>query len=153
MKNNPSVTRRRFLATAATAAGATVIPPFILPSSILGAGGQVAPSNRITLGFIGTGDHGINRNLKGFLAYAEAHVIAVCDVDAKRREQAKNLVEEQYAGALKQGTSKVALPATISRTACPKGRRRRDDFPPDHWHVIPAILATQAGKDVMCESR
>ena len=22
---------------------------------------------------------------------------------------------------------------------------------PDHWHVIPAIMAAQAGKDVICE--
>jgi predicted dehydrogenase len=152
MKTKHSITRRRFLRTTATATGAALIPSVIGPSLLFGAEGQVAPSNRITLGFIGTGDHGINRNLKGFLAYADAQVIAVCDVDAKRREKAKNLVEEKYADAMKQGTYKGCTAYNDFRDLL--ARKDIDAVmisTPDHWHVIPAILAAQSGKDVICE--
>ena len=46
--------RRQFLKTTATA-GAVLMAPTILPSSVLGRGGAVPPSERIILGGIGIG--------------------------------------------------------------------------------------------------
>ncbi len=50
--------RRRFLKSAATAAGAAVLAPTIIPSSALGLDGAVPPSERIVVGGIGIGNRG-----------------------------------------------------------------------------------------------
>ena len=78
-------TRRHFLKrTLATTAAIGF--PTIIPARILG---KNAPSNLITVGFIGTGNHGIHRNLNMYLRQADARVLAVCDVFKSRREKAK----------------------------------------------------------------
>src|SRR5262245_886440 len=57
--------RRAFLRrTAQTAAGFAF--PTIIPGSALGLGGRVAPSDRITVGVIGTGNQGFN-DINSFL--------------------------------------------------------------------------------------
>jgi hypothetical protein len=68
----PRLTRRSFLA-----AGAALAAPYVVPGSVLGA---AAPSNRITLGCIGTGNQGVN-DMRGFLQNEDAQVVAVCDVN------------------------------------------------------------------------
>ena len=82
---NTSLSRRRFLQRAAAAASA----PLVIPATALGAEGAIAPSNRITVGFIGVGDHGTNWNLSYYLRLPAAQVIAVCDVDSRRLQRAK----------------------------------------------------------------
>jgi hypothetical protein len=66
-------TRRTFLKTTAALAAA---PPFVRPSAL----GANAPSERVTVGFIGTGNQGMNL-LRKTLALPEARVVAVCDVN------------------------------------------------------------------------
>ena len=61
-----STSRRGFLRTVGRAAAAGVAAPMIVPASALGRGGAVAPSERITLGVIGTGNQGFN-DLRSFL--------------------------------------------------------------------------------------
>src|SRR5262245_53031334 len=60
------LTRRGFLRTTLerTATGLTF--PMIVPASALGRGGKVAPSNRVTIAVIGTGNQGFN-DIKSFL--------------------------------------------------------------------------------------
>jgi predicted dehydrogenase len=145
------LTRRAFLGQSTAAVTTALAAPLLAPSSLFG-GGRAAPSNRITLGLIGTGDHGINRNLRSFLLHADCQIVAVCDVDAARREKARAMVEEKYAEAMKQGSYKGCAAFNDFRDLL----ARRDIgavmiSTPDHWHVIPAILAAQAGKDVICE--
>jgi histidine ammonia-lyase len=53
-------TRRDFVRKAALSMVGTVSFPYIIPSVSLGGEGKVAPSDRITLGLIGTGN--INRH-------------------------------------------------------------------------------------------
>lgn len=143
--------RRRFVAKAA-AASAAVFVPRVIPASAMGLQGSVAPSNRIAVGFIGVGSHGVGRNLRGFLAQPDAQAVAVCDVDAARMEQAQQLVDRHYAEARSQGTYKGCAAYGDFRELID-----RDDLDavmnstPDHWHVIPSILAARAGKDVICE--
>ena len=144
--------RRRFLkAAAATALGAIACPQ-VMPSRALGLDAAVAPGSRITLGFIGTGDHGVNRNLRGFLNHADAQAVAVCDVDASRRENAKRIVEKHYGDAMAKGTYKGCTAHNDFREVV--GRKDVDavvNSTPDHWHVIPSIAAVKAGKHVFCE--
>ena len=85
--------RRRFLQSAGLAvAGAAA--PLILPSRVFGA---QAPSNRVTLAFIGTGRQAQGMNMPEFMAVPGVQVVAVCDVDSWRMGQAKALVESTYA--------------------------------------------------------
>ena len=93
--------RREFLKS--TAAGSIVAAPFLVPSCALGRGDAVAPSERITLGFIGVGMMG-RGHLRYFLLSGDAQVVAVCDADHWRREDAKTTVEETYAAAQTGGT-------------------------------------------------
>ena len=112
----------------------------------------VAPSNRIALGFIGTGDHGVNMNLRTFLGQPDAQVVALCDVDAERVRAARQIAEQHYA---RQGPTGAFR--GCDTTADWREIIARDDIDavvistPDHWHVIPAVAAAKAGKDVFCE--
>src|SRR5271166_5167907 len=68
----PEISRRRFLATAA-AATCTIVP-----RHVLGGAGQVAPSGKINLAFIGVGSQGL-RVMLGFLRDKNVQAVAVCD--------------------------------------------------------------------------
>ena len=62
MLRSNSMTRRGFLRhTGGITAGALAFP-YLVPSSSLGNGANVAPSNRIVLGSIGVGGQGTVRN-------------------------------------------------------------------------------------------
>ena len=80
---NPSINRRHFLKTTSLLAGAAVLPQ-IIPSRLLGADGQTAPSNQITVGCIGVGGMGTS-NMQKFLGLEGARVVAVCDVSEEKR--------------------------------------------------------------------
>jgi len=147
-----SAGRREFLKTAAATALGALAAPEVIPGRALGLAGEPAPSRRITLGFIGTGDHGVNRNLRGFLQQPDAQVLAVCDVDAARRDNAQKLVEKHYAEAAAGGSYKGCANYNDFRQVI--DRKDVDavvNSTPDHWHVIPSIMAARAGKDVICE--
>lgn len=131
------VSRRHFLGTAAGA----VAFPYIVPSSVFGAG---APSGKITMGCLGVGSQG-SGNMNGFLSKGDARVLAVCDVDKGHRESAKRRVDEKY------GNSDCAAYHDFRELIA------RDDIDalslavPDHWHSIPVIMAARAGKDMYGE--
>jgi len=151
MSARQNISRRGFL-KGVTAAAAVVAAPQVVPSSALGFAGAVAASNRITVGFIGTGDHGIGRDLNGFLAEPDAQAVAVCDVDSSHGQDAKQRAEKHYAQAMAKGTYKGCTAYGDFRELI--GREDVDavcNATPDHWHVIPSILAVKAGKDVICE--
>ena len=119
--------------------------PLLLTGRMRAAERAVAASDRITLGFIGTGDHGINVNLKSFLEQDDAQVVAVCDVFATRRERARQLVDTRY------GTTGCRAYADFRDLLAAPDIDAVVISTPDHWHVPISILAVQAGKDVMCE--
>jgi len=147
MKNS-NITRRTFLQRASAAA---VFAPMIIPSTALGLGRRPAPSDRITMGCIGMGGQG-KGNMKRFLQMDEIQVLAVCDVDRSRCNDARKIVEEHYAkdtpGRCYRG---CATYNEFERVL------ERDDIDvvsiatPDHWHAINAIEAARAGKDIYCE--
>src|ERR1039458_1626144 len=83
------ISRRLFVRTAA----AGVALPYFIPASVLGAD---APSRKITIGFIGVGDHGTGWNLDWYLKLRDARVLVVCDVDGWRMRKAKALVDAAY---------------------------------------------------------
>ena len=95
--------RRRFLKRIASGATAAAATPYLVPGCVLGADDAVVPSERITLGSIGIGMMG-QGHLGAFLRYGETQVLAVCDPDRWRRENAKTRVEQTYAARRAGGT-------------------------------------------------
>src|SRR5436305_1304817 len=89
--NNPSMNRRRFLAST----GAALALPLIVPSTVLGRGGRLAPSERITLASIGCGGMG-NGNTDDFLGKANCQVVAACDVDKNHLDAIVKKVNDHY---------------------------------------------------------
>jgi hypothetical protein len=65
--------RRKFLGTAAATAAFTIVP-----RHVLGGPGVVAPSDKITLAYIGVGTQGL-RELLPLLPAPEIQVVSVCD--------------------------------------------------------------------------
>jgi len=152
MKTNSRIWSRRAFLQRTAAVGATLAAPMIVPSSVFGANGAVAPSNRITVGFIGTGRQATYANIPGFLREADAQCVAVCDVDAWRMENARKLIDDGYAKGKTSGTFKGC--ATFRDWRELLARRDIDAVmisTPDHWHVPMAVAAVRAGKDVACE--
>src|SRR3989440_6134414 len=94
------IDRRTFIKTSATLAA-----PLIIARSALGDDKKDAASERLRIGFIGVGT--MNRGHLGFfLGQKDVQVLAVCDVDTNRRENAKKTVEQRYGEAIKSGTYK-----------------------------------------------
>lgn len=139
---NTPLSRRAFLQRTSLGIAAA---PLVVRASVLGLQGAVAPSNRITVGFIGTGDHGIGWNLPPYLRHKSAQVVAVCDVDGRRLLRAKETVNERYgnedcfaAKDFREILARKDIDAVMIST-------------PDHWHTLISALALHAGKDVQCE--
>jgi GFO/IDH/MocA oxidoreductase family protein len=65
--------RRKFLGTAAVSAAFTIVP-----RHVLGGPGVVAPSDKITLGYIGVGTQGL-REILPLLAAPDVQIVSVCD--------------------------------------------------------------------------
>lgn len=76
--NKNYLDRRKFISGIATATLAMTI----VPRHVLGGVGFIAPSDKITLAYIGTGTQGL-RELQPLLAIPELQIIAVCDPQKK----------------------------------------------------------------------
>ncbi len=153
------ISRRRFVRQAAGILGATVSAPNILSASVLGRGGALAPSERISMGFIGNGHQGSGHLLGGAWTYVaggyagrkEVQVLAVCDVWRDRRETACQKVNDHYREVY--GAKFHAVQAYNDF----RDVLDRSDIDavliasPPHWHATMAVMAAQAGKDMYCE--
>src|SRR5260221_13626448 len=99
------LSRRKFLKRAAATAAIATAGPTIIPITALGAEDKPAPSNRITMGFIGLGGQG-TYDMGNLLGQKEVQGVAVCDCDKSARDKAKETVEKKYAAQTKAGTFK-----------------------------------------------
>jgi hypothetical protein len=149
-ENLQKVTRREFLGrTGCLAASITV--PWIVPAWARTAARSATPSERITVALIGHGAMG-SGHLHRLAGDREVQVLAVCDVDRVRREEAKKRVEDTYAARAPGGQYKGCTAYNDYREML-----ARSDIDavviatPDHWHTLQSIHAVEAGKDVYCE--
>lgn len=133
---NPKFNRRQFVKISAFTALGLQFIPF--------SGLRAAASDRIRIAHIGLGGMGLS-HMNWFANLPEAEIVALCDVDKVRAEEALQKL-------------KIIHPDTKADTY--QDFRKildRNDIDaitiatPDHWHAQIAILAFQAGKDVYGE--
>jgi hypothetical protein len=134
------LSRRQFLSGSV----ASIAIPGVISSSVLGRTGSLAPSNRITMGTIGVGGRG-KQVMRSLMGQPGCRMLAVCDVNTDRLNEARQIVNEQY--------------VNIDCSAYKDYRELlgRSDIDavliagPDQWHVLQSIKAARAGKDIYLE--
>jgi len=136
-------TRRHFLKQTCVLAFSAALP-VITPGSALGRAGRPSANDRIGVGCIGVGPQG-QGDMGNFLNQKDAQVIAVCDVMQDHLNQARDRVNQHYQNRdcathadFRELLARKDIDAVLIAT-------------PDHWHVLTAIAAVRAGKDVYLE--
>ncbi|MBN1126089.1 MAG: Gfo/Idh/MocA family oxidoreductase [Sedimentisphaerales bacterium] len=140
--------RRTFLKSTGIMTTGTVVFPYVVPDLVLGT---EAPSDRIVMGFIGTGKQS-QHLLRSFMNARGTQVVANCDVDKLKLERNMKMTTDFY--AKKTGNASY------------DGVEAYDDFrellarpdidavvisTPDHWHGLHTVYSAKAGKDIYCE--
>ena len=74
MTTSKKINRREFLGSAAAASVAFTV----VPRHVLGGPGYVAPSDKLTLGYIGCGTQGL-REMTALIKNPALQIVAVCD--------------------------------------------------------------------------
>ncbi|TCD01185.1 Gfo/Idh/MocA family protein [Pedobacter psychroterrae] len=140
------LTRRDFLGKAAL-----VSTFFIVPRHVLGGIGYTAPSDMLSLGFIGCGKQAFGLK-NAFLDTAEAQIVAACDVYGHKLDAFTNQVNKYYADKAGKADYKSCKSYDDFRHIL---ERKDVDavviVTPDHWHAAMAVRAAEAGKDIYCE--
>lgn len=119
----------------------------IVPRHVLGGTNFLAPSDRINLGYIGTGKQ-VPTLLNGLGKLPETMVIAASDVDKKKLAHFINLANQVNANKSKN---------TVEGYADYRELLQRKDIDaivvasPDHWHALHTIDSAKMGKDIYCE--
>jgi predicted dehydrogenase len=138
MKTN----RRDFIKSATVAS-----LPLVLPSSIWGA--ETPPNSRLGMGFIGMGKQ--SRGLLASFLQENVQVLAVCDVDTTRREDARARVDKYYQENPAKGSAGCKAYVDFRELVARKDIDLVCIATPDHWHAITTLAALRSGKDVYCE--
>jgi hypothetical protein len=158
-RKKKSMSRRSFLRRTTTASAAAVFMPAIIPASALGGNGVLAPSERITMGFVGVGTQGTGHLLGGAWTYVaggyagrkDVQVLAVCDVWRERREDRCQKVNEGYRAAYGEHYASCQAYDDFRDVLDRKDIDAVLIATPAHWHATMVVMAAQAGKDIYCE--
>ncbi|MCA9023875.1 MAG: Gfo/Idh/MocA family oxidoreductase [Planctomycetaceae bacterium] len=139
-----TISRRTFLKSSAA------IAPVIVSASALGRTKKAPAGDRITVAMIGCGKMANDYHIPELLRQPDVQLVAIGEVDAARREHAKNRVEAAYS------SQKLDFKGCDTYVDYREILARPDIdavciATPDHWHAIPIIEACKAGKDVYCE--
>lgn len=145
-QDGKGMSRRKFIGNAAALSAF-----FIVPRHVLGGIGYIAPSDMVTLGFIGAGRqaHSLQRS---FLSLPDARILAACDVYASKVENFTKLTNKHYAEKGGQANAKGCQSYHHFMDLL-----NREDIDavvistPDHWHGAMAVRAAAAGKDIYNE--
>ena len=136
--SNSTSTRRDFLKTTLGAASAAAAVPYFYSSTKTLAQETRSKNDRFRIGLIGAGGMG-RGNMHAAKPYCD--VVAICDVDANRVEEANHELSGGKADTCKdyrEILERNDLDALHIAT-------------PDHWHTKPLVEAMLAGFDVYCE--
>jgi len=138
-----NTTRRHFIKSSLTAAGAVVAGPQIIRAQTLGNATKDAANSRIGMGFIGMGLIS-DGHLRSFSGMKEVQPIAVCDIKEWQLNKAAAVLKEKgHNGIIATARFEEVLANPDIDAVCVTT--------PDHWHAAIAIAAMKAGKDVYVE--
>ncbi len=137
------LSRRQLFKTAAKAS-ALLAAPLVLPSSVFGKDGAVAPSERIVYGAIGIGNRG-GYIFQCFLQEPDVQCVAVCDVRRVNREKAKRMADARNGN--NDCKPYIDIREILARTDIDAVQISTGP----NWHATASILASRYGKDVYCE--
>jgi len=124
--------RRSFLARGMRACCGAFAAVEVIPHRALASPGA---NERIGVGYIGLGARG--HHILSHLT-EDAHIVAVCDVDARKLAAVASGRNYACYGDYRRLLDNRSVDAVVITT-------------PDHWHALQAIHACQAGKDVFCD--
>jgi len=124
--------------------GAALALPHVMPRIAVGKDDRPIASNRITLGCVGLGGRG-KENMRNFIGHSDCQVVAVCDVNSIRLEEAKSIVDSHY------GNSSCAAYHDYRELFAREDIDAVMIATPDQWHVIQSIEAARSGKDIYLE--
>lgn len=145
MNPHSQTSRRLFLKQSAAAAGAALVLPTIVPSSVFG---QNAPSQKLNFGLIGMGLM-MGGHMGHLLGRDDSMILAVCDVAKGRRELAQGQINQSYARKLNKPDYKgCEAYLEFERVVERKDIDGVVIVTPDHWHAPISVMAMRAGKDV-----
>ncbi len=146
MKKTGQTSRRDFLKTGTLVLG-TFAAPMIVPARLFG---QQAPSNLIRVGQLGCGRIGRTSEVPGCLRNTDlCRIVAVCDLDAIRLDDAKKNLDAQYARLLQNdGYGETRAYRDYEEMLREKDIDAVCISTPDHWHAQQAIEAAAAGKAI-----
>lgn len=140
------ITRRQFIGKSAALSASMIIP-----RHVLGGRGYTAPSDRINLGFIGTGRQGMNLQ-RSFVDTTSAQIVAASDVYKANLNHFVKQLNARYA----EKTGKETYDGCESYHDYREILDRSDIdgvviASPDHWHAVHVVHAARACKDIYCE--
>lgn len=141
-------TRRSFIRSAAIGTAGAIALPTIMPSNLLGSS---APSNRINVAMIGCGRQSIQPNIPQLLQSKNAQIVAVCDLDSWRLNNAQKQVNDYYSKEKGINYKGCKSYADFRQIMQQKDIDAVMISVPDHWHVPVAIEAARAGKHISLE--
>jgi predicted dehydrogenase len=105
---------------------------------------KAAPSDRVRIAHIGLGGMGLS-HMNWFAKLPEAEIVALCDVDSDRANEALALLKKIHPD------TKAKVYTDFRKVLEQQDIDAVTVATPDHWHAQIAILAFQAGKDVYGE--
>ena len=120
----------------------------IVPRVVLGGEGYVSPSDRITLGIIGTGKQSAGLASR-FVENKEVSLIAACDVFKEKLQWFKAFIDKKQKGS--RSLKGIDTYEEYEKIVARKDIDGVIVTTPDHWHAKIAISAVKMGKDVYCE--
>ena len=134
-----NITRRSFLKTG-------ISLPFVMHTVSWAT--NLLFNDRLRVGVIGMGKQG-RYLLDQFFSWGQ--VVAVCDVDTTRREDARRMVDEYYKNNPDYGSASCAAYNDYEELLLREDIDAVCITTPDHWHTMIVLDALRAGKDVYCE--
>ena len=149
---NSKQSRRSFISKASTLIGGFyIVPRYTLGGKKTDGTKYLAPSDIISLGFIGTGKQGKGL-LNSFLNTNEAKVLAISEIYDAKAKAALERIKEIYLKNEKLGSqSNVDVYADYRELIARKDIDAVVIATPDHWHAAMAVNAAESGKDIYGE--
>ena len=143
--NNRRHFLKRSLQGAAALAGAWAVPSLI-PGSALGFDGAAAPSERIRLGLIGCGSHGVQWNLKHGLPLPRRASGGRVRRGRRTSGRAQKTVDENHRPIYGDAYKPCEGYSDFRKLILRKDIDAVGNATPDHWHAIPTIMAAAAAR-------